>query len=359
MNSSSKEDRRVRATQEAAEWAGRLQDDNLAAGEQLEFVDWLRESPVHVAELLRILEVHTSLTEFPWWKNIPAVTDFSSADVIPFVSREGQAAPTPRRYAKWVRRCAPGIGVAAAVGGAIALFIQQQVAPLVIRTQPGERREITLIDGSTVAAAPETELHIDINRDHRAIALLHGKAVFNVTKDRTRPFTVDAAQARVVAVGTIFSVEDNAHTVVVMVSEGKVAVTRKHQSAPFGPTHDGAGVVALVAHQRVAVAPTGEALTVQNVDSTPAQTWADPQIAFENQTVAGVVRRFNANNRIQIRIADPALGEVPVSGVFAASDPQSFVAFLEAATGATSLRAGPNEIVVSGQRHEPQPAGAR
>ena len=39
---------------EAAEWLDRLSSDDLSVSDRAEFVDWLRESPVHVAETLRI-----------------------------------------------------------------------------------------------------------------------------------------------------------------------------------------------------------------------------------------------------------------------------------------------------------------
>ncbi len=57
--------RRARAAAEAAEWWVRIESGELSRGEREQFVDWLRESAVHVAEMLRMAEVHGALERFP------------------------------------------------------------------------------------------------------------------------------------------------------------------------------------------------------------------------------------------------------------------------------------------------------
>ena len=54
MNPTSADARRARVASEAAAWAQRLNSPHPSQLELGEFVDWLRESPVHVAEMLRI-----------------------------------------------------------------------------------------------------------------------------------------------------------------------------------------------------------------------------------------------------------------------------------------------------------------
>src|ERR1700730_1415259 len=73
-------DRRKRASEEAAAWWVRLQTEGLPRAEREEFVDWLRESAVHVAEMLRVAKVHGALEQFQRWANIS--TDGSDADNI-------------------------------------------------------------------------------------------------------------------------------------------------------------------------------------------------------------------------------------------------------------------------------------
>lgn len=63
-------DRRRRASREAATWFVRLQTGELERADREEFVDWLRESAVHVAEMLRVARVHDRLEEFQGWLQV-------------------------------------------------------------------------------------------------------------------------------------------------------------------------------------------------------------------------------------------------------------------------------------------------
>src|SRR5688572_20150521 len=63
-------ERRTRASADAAEWWLRLQSSDISRVEKEEYVTWLRESAVHVAEMLRIARVHNALERFDRWAHI-------------------------------------------------------------------------------------------------------------------------------------------------------------------------------------------------------------------------------------------------------------------------------------------------
>lgn len=46
---------------QAAEWFVMLKDGDLSEGEQRRYLDWLRQSPTHVAEMGRIERLHSIL----------------------------------------------------------------------------------------------------------------------------------------------------------------------------------------------------------------------------------------------------------------------------------------------------------
>ncbi len=64
-------ERRRRAAEEAAGWWVTLQVDEVPEFQRREFVDWLRESPVHIAEILRVAQVHGALERFERWAHVP------------------------------------------------------------------------------------------------------------------------------------------------------------------------------------------------------------------------------------------------------------------------------------------------
>ncbi len=57
-------ERREWARAEAAEWWERLEAGEMSRDRREEFVDWLRESAVHVAEMLRMAQIRAVLDEF-------------------------------------------------------------------------------------------------------------------------------------------------------------------------------------------------------------------------------------------------------------------------------------------------------
>jgi transmembrane sensor len=199
----------------------------------------------------------------------------------------------------------------------------------------GERREMTLADGSVVDLAPGSELVVRYHSHERLLALNHGEALFHVAQNPSRPFIVQAALTRVRAVGTVFNVERGDRGVSVTVVEGRVAVSQ--QSAPHAAnsaTESGAPALSLGADEQVSISPAGRATPVRKVQSEAEIGWTTGQLVFENETIAEIARRFNLYNRTQIQVLDTDLAAQRISGMFRASDPQSFVAFVRLVTGA-------------------------
>jgi transmembrane sensor len=90
---------------------------------------------------------------------------------------------------------------------------------------------------------------------------------------------------------------------------------------------------------------SGAAEPVRSVDSGRELSWAKGELVFDNETIAAAVEEFNRYNRVQLRVTDRALAARPVSGVFDASDPESFIAFLQTATSARVTRSE-SEIIL-------------
>src|SRR5882724_12788169 len=63
-------ERRKRASSEAADWFARLQAGEMERAERQQFVEWLRESHIHITEMLRIAQIHGELKQFEHWARI-------------------------------------------------------------------------------------------------------------------------------------------------------------------------------------------------------------------------------------------------------------------------------------------------
>jgi transmembrane sensor len=345
--------RRARAAAEAAEWWVRIESGELSREEREQFVDWLRESAVHVAEMLRMAEVHGALERFHDWVRIPAGEDPQAAtNVVAFdgalaASVEEVRSSTPRR--RWMAGLALAASVAV-IGVCLALFFSAQV----IETGRAERRSVTLADGSVVQVDPESRLRIRLQKHERDVSLEKGRALFRVAKDPSRPFVVHAEATQVRAVGTQFGVEQSRQGIVVTVAEGKVAVLPAERSAERSPASNGpppagrvgsnevssGAEVLLSAGQQVIVPRRGPAEAVRTVDTDRELAWVAGRLVFDNESVADVIEEFNRYNVVQLHVGSAQLAQRSVSGVFDASEPESFIGFMQSVVPVKVHRTG-------------------
>src|SRR5437868_5844681 len=242
-------ERRARATQEATQWWNRLaiqQPGDISKTDLEQYTEWLRESPLHVAELLRIAHVHDALERFKRWGEIEVGDAETPDNVVPL--REKQDEPAESRSgispAAAVHRPRVGLWAVAAsicfvvlMAGWFVLGARGQI----VETQLAERRQVMLDDGSLVSLEPETTLRVKFEARNRYVVLERGRALFRVAKDAQRPFWVDADRTSVRAVGTEFGVENASRGVIVTVAEGKVAVKRRQ--AGWSTDEHGQGAV--------------------------------------------------------------------------------------------------------------------
>jgi transmembrane sensor len=336
--------------EQASAWLLTLQTEELSVAQRAEFVDWLRDSPQHIASMLRICQLQRGLSTFRGWEQI-CRGDVQPAEVVALL-----AAPARKRggQPRHLLRTATSLAASVAVLCVIAVIALGRLGRSEYRTQNGERREVTLSDGSIFDLAPHSDLEVRYKKRERLITLVDGEALFRVAKNPNRPFIVQAASTQVRAVGTVFNVESGSQGVSVTVVEGRVAVSQQ-RLASFKTTGSALAlpVLALGANQQVSVTRDGVTSNVRSVASTAETGWAADQIVFENETVAEVAGRFNLHNRTKIEVQDPGLSQRRISGVFQANDPQSFVTFIEATAGARVSQPDSTHILVGADSTPP------
>lgn len=356
-------ERRARATREATQWWNRLtieQADKLSKADRELFTQWLRESPLHVSELLRIAHVHELLERFKLWDEVESdagsnepsnVISFADAadtpeDTSPTRGFLEAEATDPRRTSKGRSRATFwAIAASACFIALVGWFVLGQRGQI-IETELAERRQVMLNDGSVVQLEPETLLRVQFADQERRVALERGRALFRVAREAERPFLVSTEHATIRAVGTAFGVEIDAHGVVVTVAEGKVAVVRSRAGAASDqkPVHP--NDVLLSAGQQITVQSTGVIETVRAVDTSRALAWAQGELVFENATLADVIAEFNRYNRNPLRISDERLAARRVSGVFRATDTETLLAFIQQGGGDIRIERTDEGIVI-------------
>jgi len=163
-------------------------------------------------------------------------------------------------------------------------------------------------------------IHAQLLQFLRGVELLQGEALFDVARNKTRPFVVAAGDTNVRAVGTSFTVRRlEAAPVQVLVREGVVEV--------FKPASDAAPVRVSANTMAEASSVQGEAIAARPLPPAQLQrqlAWQTGQIAFEGETLAQAAAEFARYSDTKIVIDDPALAREEITGLFKTTDPVGF-----------------------------------
>ena len=187
-------------------------------------------------------------------------------------------------------------------------------------TGKGETKVVALKDGSVVTLNTASEIQVNYGDRMRSVELLQGEALFDVAKDKSRPFVVTAGDTSVRAVGTSFTVRRLEEAPVqVLVREGVVEV--------FKPASGDRPI--RVAANNMAEAPQSQDAIIAAHPVAPAQlqrqfAWQTGQIAFEGETLAQAAAEFARYSDTKIVIDDPVLAREEITGLFKTTDPVGF-----------------------------------
>lgn len=252
-----------------------------------------------------------------------------------------ELAPRTLRAAffRWSGRAAAGgAALAMSLGDLVALGVP--VAGLFGDTAPVTREQmVTLRDGSVATLGRDAQIQVALSDNIRKITLLSGEATFKVARDKARPFVVRSGDVYAQATGTIYSVRRIGLTGgTVKVTEGSVLVWPRDERDQAVLLHAG-GTVSL---------DPGPIVTRPDPPQAAPRRLPPPelaQISLDNVPVRSAVVRFNRINTTQIVVADPAIGDIEIIGLYRANDPEHFAEAVAAISGGRIERSGRNIVI--------------
>ena len=326
---------------QAAAWHLELQAAAPSLEKQALFAQWLRRSPLHVEEFLRVLALQADLGRIP---------EFNHTDVDALLAGAARSGPaknvidfplqprtTPEEHAaaaarpgRRLRIAGAGLGVAAAALVAAIIWmptLRASWSTSHYTTGVGEQRTLRLRDGSQVEINVRSDLAVHIDARTRDLNLETGEALFKVAHDPQHPFRVRTPQAVIEAKGTRFDVQvRDGHTLVVLL-EGRVQVT-----AP-GP-RGGAVPVMLSPGESLVIGAGGPAAPEPvPADIATTTAWLQGRLVFDDAPLAHVVEEFNRYSSEQVVIDDPAAAELRITASFDAGNIPLFARSVGAAAG--------------------------
>ena len=315
------EDRLDAAREQAALWCVRLADDDLDHAGREALQAWFDADETHRGLLDDAVAAWRAVEEQAARPGMIALRGEALED-LRRAQRERWARPD-RRPAIWTALAAC---LVVAVGTGVAW---RASLPDVYRTTEGERRIVELADGSRASLDSATVLKVKYDGGRRRLWLDSGRAKFSVAKDPLRPFSVAAGDKLVVATGTVFSVERLTGQMRVVLYEGHVAVLDDGAGRRNAPAPIKVGAIPaekLLTPDHELVTSTGaEATVVSPTDPARAKAWENGQLVFQDEPMDLAVERVNRYARAKLRIGDPSVGRLRISGVFTSGDTDAFV----------------------------------
>jgi transmembrane sensor len=394
MKTTPKSNRQI--VDEASEWFVEFRVDDVDAAARERFDEWLRRSPEHIRAYIEIARTYVEMPNPHGTKSldVEALIAYarSGENIVPFDTAGSSPSHEPRALAgpngqqgraathtrpprrRFLAVAASALMVALAGG----VWWQSARYPL-YNTDIGERRSITLSDGSTVDLNARSKLRVEFSKNERRVELLDGQALFQVAKEKNRPFIVASGEATVRAVGTQFDVyrKDSGTTVTVL--EGRVAVystappsaaaqpaTRalpgsvQPQAQMHATPHSeavssnppglvdpsGSGAIFLSAGEQVTITPAQTLPAPARADIAATTAWMQRRLIFDGSKLSDVVQEFNRYNKRQLVIKDAQLSEFHVSGVYSSTDPSSLIRFLREQPG-IKITDNENEVQIA------------
>ena len=345
-NSSFKNAIRKEIVAEASAWFAEFRSGEMDVRARTAFADWLRRSPEHMRAYLEIAAAWTELPDDPEKRiDISAflqrARESDVSDTVTTLSREPHIV---QLRSKWRPRAlgALAASVTLVAAGLVVMMLLAKGTTYV--TGIGEQRRIRLADNSVVELSAHSAIEVQFSSGARTITLKEGQALFEVTKDKSRPFVVRSDTAAVRAVGTRFDVDRKSSGTVVTVAEGRVAVVldaaiaRDRSLSAFNA--DKKPVFLDPGEQSVVT--TSQVSSPRHVDVESVTGWTHDRLTFNDTPLAEVAEVFNRYSTPQLVIVDAELRGLGINGIYSTTEPRTLIDF---------LRAQPNlEVNEQGQR---------
>lgn len=308
---------------QALDWLIRVNSADFADWDA--FDAWIQRDPAHQETYWRLAEADRA-----------AIAELLASPPETTESVPVKLAPASRWHPwRWVAGGAGGLAAIAA--GALLLLPSGGSPRMVIETEPGMHRSITLADGSQVDLNGATRISFD-RASPRQLSLDRGEALFAVVHDATRPFTLEAGNATIRDIGTVFDVvREETGPVRLAVAEGKVA-------------YASGGTERILA--------SGETIEQRGGDLMPGRTrattiggWRRGRLVYDDAPVARVADDLARTTGRVVRL-DPKLAARRFSGsIGSAGDPAVLIPHAAGLMALTATPEGTGWLLTTG--HQP------
>jgi transmembrane sensor len=284
------------ARRQAAEWFVRLRADDCSGAERQAFEQWLAEDEGNRREYEAVHRL---------WDEL---------DGLESSFKESAPAAVIRGKDRFRQVWAAAAMVILMLGGLLFSLLHE---PGVYRTSKGEQLSVQLADGTVIHLNSDTALQVADSA--RAVVLRQGEALFEVHSDPARPFHVNTGAGVIRVLGTRFNVRSHAEYVRVAVLEGRVEA-----ESPQGEKR-----LLSAGHTTAWTAGGAFAVPVESFEPRALLAWREGKMIFDATPLSDVVEEFNRHSTSPLRLGDPGLRDITLSGTFRIANREEFPRLLE------------------------------
>jgi len=182
-------------------------------------------------------------------------------------------------------------------------YYSDQYADTHITVASGESvKKLTLLDGTVVWLNENSTLKIPWNfSSQKRMLKLDGEAYFDVKKNISSPFLVDASSVKVKVTGTSFSLKNEMESGVIetILVSGKVILLDK----------EGKQVYDMFPGEKVWYSSEQNEFIVQTVDTNVSTAWHLSQLRFENITLREIVNKLSLIYDVNMNLESKKLAD--------------------------------------------------
>ncbi len=329
-------------------WRMRLQSGEATRLDHERLQTWLAEHPAHRQEYERLSTMWSVLKEVRPLLEVDHVCDRSASAA----ERPNRSTTVP--VTAWGWRWVP-----VTAGAFMAVFVvaswwwSHRLEPVSYETAKGEQQQVTLPDGSHILLNTDTKLSVLLSDHMRSVSLDRGEAWFTVQHDEHRPFHVHVDNGRIHDLGTEFIVKKAPEQVQVSVMEGVVEVELRTDD----PVPTGSRATVLQGGEQLWFDRVGRVSRIESIDLTLVGAWKGGQLIFQEQPLGQALLEVARYRSEEIRLLDPSLADIPVSGAFHIQHLETFVDALEVSLPIHTSRVSPHLVIVErapAVSHSPQ-----
>lgn len=280
----------------ATQWYVLLRSGQATAQDWQRYHQWRAADPRHDA-LCRQLEARLGVFQVPQAQGV-------SGKVV----QQALEAPSSRRQVLQIALAGAGVAV-----GAVLLAKPMGLSELTadVRTGTGERRTVTLDDGSELLLNAQSAADIQFDPQRRLVRLREGELLAKVASDRLRPFLIQTDQARLRAYGNRFLVREREGQGQVVALNGAVEIDGQNgERLQLAAGHE-------VHYDRTGFGP-------MQASSSGATAWVDGFLQVRDRPLAEVIDALRPYHQGVLRL-DPAVAELRVSGLYRLDNPQQIL----------------------------------